>query len=739
MGSTQGLVAELLFLFGLCAGQRMVTVQKGLLYRAEGYHITIWCNVSGYGGPLEQTFRWSVYRPSAPETEMQLISTSDSSFPYAIYAQRVSAEEIYIKRIQGDSILLHITKLQAQDAGEYECHTPNTDERYFGSYSAKTSLSVIPDTLSATMKLQDLTQGEGDSLELICEVSTATVQHTHLSVSWHLVQGDKDRKILSLSRDFVLIAGSSYNQRVSSGDIRLDKIGDKKYKLSIIKILPSDQGEIYCEAVEWIQDPDETWKDIAWKRTNKTSLTVRSFDDNISVNMTVAKSSVLEGEVLQINCSVQGQNIQNRWFQLVWLHHDRVVASISQHGALAFQEDNGHRYTRGNLLVMKQSNEKYILRINQAELKDQGTYRCEVSEIERSSTGSLAVKEKKSSSGTHINVSPRESKLKVSLDTKTMEISMNDATEIKCEIISLSKEESPLGVSWYFQPLSPADAVPLLILATNYSNIVEYGKAFGSPQKKSRFHNEKVSSHLYKLSILPVDYDAHGTYYCVVEEWVWSVDSGWYILGKMESGKTIVNFKPSENELHIESTNHSITITENEDVTLKCCLQSQMHSTSHISISWFKVSVHSSTETLLKIKDNGIIEYGNVTMARRLRPYCPSAGDFHLTIQDVEMGDSGLFYCHVEEWAVNCSTAQVQQASAQSGYSELVVLPPVSTNSTEICSSASVFHFLLFYPLVMFLILMAAILCLCFKIKLAQRKQCSLKTKQEFGAEMRLM
>lgn len=122
---------------------------------------------------------------------------------------------------------------------------------------------------------------------------------------------------------------------------------------------------------------------------------------------------------------------------------------------------------------------------------------------------------------------------------------MNDAIEIKCEIISLSKEESQLGVSWYFQPSSPADAVPLLILATNYSNIVEYGEAFSSPQKKSRFHSEKISSHLYKLSILPVDYDVSGTYYCAVEEWIWSVDSGWYNLGKTESGRTPVNFKRS--------------------------------------------------------------------------------------------------------------------------------------------------------------------------------------------------
>lgn len=125
---------------GAVAAQRHVAVQEGPLYRTEGSHVTIWCNVSGFQGPSEQNFQWSIYLPSAPEREVQIVSTVDSSFPYAIYTQRVRSGKIYVERVQGDSALLHITDLQARDAGEYECYTPNTDEQYFGSYSAKMSL-----------------------------------------------------------------------------------------------------------------------------------------------------------------------------------------------------------------------------------------------------------------------------------------------------------------------------------------------------------------------------------------------------------------------------------------------------------------------------------------------------------------------------------------------------------------------------------------------------------------------
>lgn len=64
-----------------------------------------------------------------------------------MYARRVQSKEIYIERLQGDSVLLHFSKLQMKDAGEYECYTPNTDGKYFGSYSARTNLtgeSLLP-------------------------------------------------------------------------------------------------------------------------------------------------------------------------------------------------------------------------------------------------------------------------------------------------------------------------------------------------------------------------------------------------------------------------------------------------------------------------------------------------------------------------------------------------------------------------------------------------------------------
>uniref|UniRef100_A0A8C2SSH0 Ig-like domain-containing protein n=1 Tax=Coturnix japonica TaxID=93934 RepID=A0A8C2SSH0_COTJA len=132
--------------------------------------------------------------------------------------------------------------------------------------------SVITDTLSISMAPQELTHAEGDAIELTCEVSRSTAQHTHLSVGWYRLRGEHRAEILTLSKDFVVMPGPAYAQRFLAGSVRLDKIGSTSYKLSIVAVEPSDQGQLYCEAAEWIEDPDGTWKDISRKQSERTSL-----------------------------------------------------------------------------------------------------------------------------------------------------------------------------------------------------------------------------------------------------------------------------------------------------------------------------------------------------------------------------------------------------------------------------------------------------------------------------------
>ncbi|KAJ8410427.1 hypothetical protein AAFF_G00193310 [Aldrovandia affinis] len=150
MGVQALLVAFVVFA-GAGSAKRVVSVQSGPLIRTEGSHATIWCNVTGYKEGVEQDFEWSMYLHSAPDREIRIISTSQANYAYSVYAQRVNRKEIYVERLTGDSALLHITKLEAKDQGQFECYTPNTDGEYLGSYSAKTNLTDLVQPMGMPM------------------------------------------------------------------------------------------------------------------------------------------------------------------------------------------------------------------------------------------------------------------------------------------------------------------------------------------------------------------------------------------------------------------------------------------------------------------------------------------------------------------------------------------------------------------------------------------------------------
>ncbi|XP_055971074.1 immunoglobulin superfamily member 2 [Sorex fumeus] len=371
-----------LFLTKISVSQRQVTVQKGPLFRTVGYPASIGCNVTGHQGPFQQDFQWSFYLPTDPSREIQIISTSDPQFTYAVYNTRVQSGDIYIERLQGNSVLLHISNLQMKDSGIYECHTPSTDERYFGVYSAKTELIVIPDTLSAAMTPQTLHKEEGEPLELTCEASKATTQHTHLSVTWYLMQGrerSQATKIISLSRDFMLIPGPSYSLRFSAGDVGLSKLGATTFRLSLRGLQRSDQGAIFCEATEWIQDLNETWTLIGKKQTNGTTLMIRPAEGKVHVSNVRWAENVTEHGEAAIPCHMEVPGDSTSLLSVMWFRNQgpsgsKMLVHLQRDGLLEYGEEE----LRLHLHCFRANSTDFILQLRQVELEDAGEYWCEV-------------------------------------------------------------------------------------------------------------------------------------------------------------------------------------------------------------------------------------------------------------------------------------------------------------------------------------------------------------------------
>ncbi|KFV66775.1 Immunoglobulin superfamily member 2, partial [Dryobates pubescens] len=656
---------------GFGTGQQVVTVQKGPLYRVRGSHITLWCKVSGYQGPAEQNFQWSIYLPSAPEREVQIVSTVDPSFPYAIYTQRVRSRGIYVERVQGDAVLLHITELQERDAGEYECHTPNTDERYFGSYSAKTTLSVIADTLSASMAPQVLTRTEGDMVELTCEVSKSTAQHTHLSVGWYHLQGVGEHhaeEVLTLSKDFVLSPGPSYLQRFLAGDVRLNKVGNATYKLFISGVQLRDQGQLYCEAAEWIEDPDETWKDISHKQTGRTSLVVMSWGRDLSVDIAAAQSSLSEGDALQLHCTVGSQESSSRHFQVLWLLDGVEVARVDPKGVLVWEEEYEKRAKLGQVQAVKQSNMVYVLTISEVGLKDNGVYQCSVSEM--STAGDFHSIQTNLSSGIQVNVKPKESRLRLSVSTGTPQVVAGDALTLLCEVQGAT---SPVSVQWWHLPPEHPGA-RVLVATMEQDGTLSLGSTYRDSRTRGSLRLEKASSGAFTLVIPSTLGEGDGgRYRCTATEWFRG--QSW-----TEEGETAVRVSPMGLGLQATLRSRIATVTYGKSFELVCQVSANYSLKEvPVSVGWF---FQPSPPTGLyhelgQVFPSGAVAWGAAQPHFQGKAQLvKTATSFRLHIHNAMAADEGTYRCEVEVW--RRSTVPLGQPAATTSSNAVgikVVLP----------------------------------------------------------------
>lgn len=138
--------------------------------------------------------------------------------------------------------------------------------------------TVIKDTLVASYSgSSSQTLSEGDALQLECQVSSETYQHTHLSVTWfvHSEKDENPRPIITLNKDLTVKPGAGFEDRYRAGLISMDKVEDTTYRLKVSQLQQSDQGKFYCKAIEWIQDPDRSWTQIAHKTSTACNLEVK--------------------------------------------------------------------------------------------------------------------------------------------------------------------------------------------------------------------------------------------------------------------------------------------------------------------------------------------------------------------------------------------------------------------------------------------------------------------------------
>ncbi|KAJ0070379.1 hypothetical protein NL108_007737, partial [Boleophthalmus pectinirostris] len=647
-------VASVLAVLG-SGGYIVVTeAQAGPLYRVEGSELSISCSVTGLP-PLpdgRNDFEFRVKKPAKPDFELNIISTNDEYFPFSLYGDRVRSGEIAVIHKDPNSVVFKILHLQKADEGEYDCSVVNTRSTYNGIYSALTTVKVIDNSLSiSSSSPASMAQTEGDSLELTCEASTNTIQHTHLSVGFFLRENTKNASlVMSMDKDFVLIPGQDFEQRYKSGLIRLDKIGQVTYRLKISQLKLSDQGALYCEAQEWIQDPDQTWYSIATKASTETSLTVKAKDsESLAVTMSIPHSTLQEGQRLSVSCAVDSQNLKQKFFSLAWLRGGVELARVGPTGVLTVGPDYSSREREGELRAGRIGDRDYSLILQPVRTSDQGEFVCRAWPEERSSTGDFIQGAAQDSKPHAVNIA-----LTVASLLKwpaVCNVNEGDKLVLSCRV---SGATGQLSVIWQ----RAAQSAPFSSLVSLDEDGV-MAKAEGSADV--RVKALRPASDLFTLELEEATQAAAGRYQCEVSEWKTTNNKA---SSQVATSSVIVTplgtvcFLSYEITLDLTLTAApSIRANINADIELKCSVSSNSLVLSRYAVTWFLEDTSNKTgghKMIVKSDQNAFVTFEpdlELNQRKRLSVSRRAEGpEFVLSIRNTRSSDRGVYMCEVVQW-----------------------------------------------------------------------------------------
>lgn len=569
--------------FGLC---RDVTVPVGPLYRVAGFPVSLPCVVSGYEGPRTQEFEWFLHRDDAGGRQMGVVSTRDQGFPYAPFQPRVRNGEVRVERDSGDKVRLLIHRLRAEDQGKYECYTPSTDSTYQGNYSASVTVKVIPDTLqiSYIRSLSGQPMPEGAELTLTCSASIQSEQLTHLSVMFGKRGGAENpgsgaagevgtvREIISIDKLLGVVPGSLYKKRYDDGEITLEKRnvegGQDLYLMKMRGVQPDDSGSYFCEASQWIQDPDRSWQKIAQRTLDIGNLTVKQLAESMSVTSSPkGKVSLQIGSPLLLTCEVLGlppevnSGLLVQWMKRGAVSSDAVraagveveVAQMTPSGVVSWGDDPS-RGTGGSM--EKVSEGIYSLKLFSVRPSDTGVYRCVVSAYAGRSNPSASTPATFTQRSEGVTVSLRTKDVRVtavaqlprgpllrrgSTITVICNATVTTTGPAQAQVLwvrwpipkpVMKKGQSPASVSLPDLTVSEKPELAAALMYDGVANIYTNG---------SEVSVDRLSANSYRLRVHVASEEDQGLYACHAEAWSQDPHGAWYNTGvKAESNVVTV-------------------------------------------------------------------------------------------------------------------------------------------------------------------------------------------------------
>ena len=97
---------------------------------------------------------------------------------------------------------------------------------------------------------------------------------------------------------------------------------------------------------------------------------------SLVVRIAVQPTTLQEGQELSLSCSVDTQNLQERFFSVAWLRRNTELARIGPTGIMTVGPDYSVRAKEGELRAARIGDRDYRLILKPVTIEEQGEYIC---------------------------------------------------------------------------------------------------------------------------------------------------------------------------------------------------------------------------------------------------------------------------------------------------------------------------------------------------------------------------
>uniref|UniRef100_A0A673GSC2 Prostaglandin F2 receptor negative regulator-like n=1 Tax=Sinocyclocheilus rhinocerous TaxID=307959 RepID=A0A673GSC2_9TELE len=537
----------------------------------------------------------------------------------------------------------------------------------------------------------------GQAVSIRCDVSYYEGPRDQ-DFEWSLVlAGDKLLSLVStFDSNFV---DPSMRDRVNSGDINYNKLGDAAIELKFKKVRATDSGVYRCSTPS---------TDSVISGNYHADVELKVIGDSLKVAPAIPKSAVSEGESVELQCSATRGFTEHTFLSVTWSIRKgsspvEEILTFGPDDKIKVGRNYTRRYTDGGFQLDLRGGGFYGLVLKRAKPSDQGEYVCTAQEWVRQGEEGRnwrKILEKSEEMGKVVVTPTGESHL--ILSSVHYHVSLLIVTTI------MGLDSQNIGTLMTPLPTNLISSVPVLRVVAHrvreastggstfemscrvtgqnlknpgYSVLIRFEEILGGKSRKvlslsqdsvlqleewsepSRIDSvvlEKTGQLEYRFRLYGAQVTDRGFYYCDVTAWTRDQSQDWIKAISAESNKIEIAFVHTGPVFNISIHSEANNVLPGDTVQMKCIISileaSPNTGDMTFDVRWFQNTdwaVDNGVQPLISMDRWGVVKKtgSNDTSLERTDQHT-----FVLSLHKIQDRDVGEYYCTATPWLLSPAT-----------------------------------------------------------------------------------